>query len=95
MTGTVYSLIKDKPNTYWSKRTGKTKFSNLILNDSENNSKGTEINRKNLTEYKTHEERRNILRQQIKSDEILPLPFLRLTTLIRQMKYVMDDINMD
>ena len=92
MTGTVYSLIKDKPNTYWSKRTGNTKFSNFIEKNSQNNSKGTEINRKKLMEYQRHEEKRNILRQ---SDEILPLPFSRLTTLIRQMENVMHDMNMD
>ena len=46
-------------------------------------------------EYKTHEERKNILRQKIKSDYILPLPFSRLTTLIKQMENVMHDMNMD
>jgi hypothetical protein len=85
MTGIVYSLIKDKPNTYWSKRTGNTEFSNFINDDSMNNFKGKDWNIKSLIEYKTHEERRNILHH-----KILPYPFLRLTTFIRQMKYVMN-----
>ena len=87
MTGIVYSLIKDKPNTYWSKRSGHPELSNIILDDSKNYTKEAEINKKNIMDYRTHEQRRNILSKNIKSDEVLSLPFLRLKTLLRQIKY--------
>ena len=41
-TGTVYSLIKDKPNTYWSKRSGHPELSNFFLDESKNYTKEAE-----------------------------------------------------
>ena len=91
MTGIVYSLIK--PNTYWSKRTGQVKLSNFIQDDSQDKSIETEKNRNKLMEYQTHEARRNILSQKLQSKGILP--FLRLSSLLTKMKYVINILNMD
>ena len=84
ITGIVFS---NKPNTYWSKRTGQPEFSNFIHKDSQNSSEKTEMNDKNLTEYGTH--------QQIKTNGMLPLPFLSFSTFLRQIKYVLHNMNKD
>ena len=95
MTGVSYSLIKDKPNTFWSKRTGHTEFFDFIHDDYQDDSKVTERNRKILSEYQTYEERRNILSQKIQSNGDLPLPFLRLSSFLRKIKYVINRLDMD
>ena len=95
MTGVAYSLIKDKPNTFWSKRTGHTEFSDFILNDSQDDSKVTERNMKILSEHPSYKERRNILSQKIQSNGNLPLHFLRLSSFLRKIKYVINKLDMD
>ena len=88
MTGTLCSLIKDNPNTYWSKRSGHPEFSNFIHDDSQNYAKEAEINIKNILDYRTHEQRRNILSQKIKS-------FFEIENSPKTIKYVLRDINKD
>ena len=95
LTGVAYSIIKDKPNTYWSKRAGQTEYSTFIHDVSQDDSIETEKNRKILAEYQTYEERRNIWYNKIQSDGNLPLPFLRLSSFLRKIKYVMSKLDMD
>ena len=85
MTGITYSLLKDKPNTYWSKRSGQTDLSS-IHNDSQADS---------TLEYQTYEERMNILSKEVQSDRNLPLPFIRLSSFLKKIKYVISRLDMD
>ena len=90
ITGIVFSA-----KTYWSKRSGQPEFSNFIYKDAEN-SKETEKNENNLTEYGTHEQKRKYLvSQQIESNRILPLPYMSFSTFLRQIKYVLHNMDID
>ena len=86
MTGIVYPLVK--PNTYWSKRSSNTKLSNFIHNNSQDKSIETEKNKNNLMKNATNEAKRNNLSQKIQSRGILP--FLKHSSLLRKIKYVIN-----
>ena len=54
ITGIVHSLIQGKPNTYWSKRTGRPEFSNQMPKDGSQylpEAKETKSISKPLTEF--------------------------------------------
>ena len=89
MTGIVYPLMK--PNTYWSKRSSNTKLSNFIHNNSQD--KYIETEKNNLMENARNEAKRNNLSQKIQSRGILP--FLRLSSLLRKIKYIIHVLKMD
>ena len=69
ITGIVFSA---KPNTFWSKINGQPEFSKFIHKDSQDYSKETEKNYKNLIDYITHEHKRSNL------TESLPFLFCHL-----------------